>query len=110
MVLYLFRVWEKIQERMVEAGKMNKGFKASLGQWAKRTGLEHNKNLLNGAVSTQVAAEGQSGSSLKYMVANKIVFQKVKAALGLNKCLRFYAAAAPISREVLEYFLSLDIR
>ena len=61
------------------------------------------------------AANGGGGgggvvAELKYRLANTIVFQKVKAALGLNKCQRFYAAAAPISREVLEYFMSLDIR
>ena len=47
---------------------------------------------------------------MKYKLANTIVFQKVKTQLGLNKCLRFYSAAAPTSMEVLEYFLSLDIR
>ncbi len=43
-------------------------------------------------------------------LVNWAVFQKVKAALGLNHCLRFYVAAAPIAREVLDFFLSLDIK
>ena len=43
------RVWEKIYEKMQEIGKQNKGFKQQIGQWAKKTGLEHNRNLLNGA-------------------------------------------------------------
>ena len=49
-----------------------------LGQWAKKTGLEHNQNVLNGT--------GMSMSSeLKYKIADKVVFQKVKTALGKNK-------------------------
>jgi hypothetical protein len=49
-----------------------------LGQWAKKTGLEHNQNVLNGT--------GMSMSSeLKYKIADKVVFQKVKTALGKKK-------------------------
>jgi long-chain-fatty-acid--CoA ligase ACSBG len=48
--------------------------------------------------------------SIKYMIANAVVFRKVKAALGLDKCALFFSAAAPTSKETLEYFMSLDIR
>ncbi len=41
------RVWEKIYEKMVEVGRENKGLKRDIGDWAKRTGLEYNRNLLN---------------------------------------------------------------
>jgi len=47
---------------------------------------------------------------MKYKIADRMVFQKVKTALGLHKCKSFFVAAAPISIETLEYFLSLDIR
>ena len=96
------RVWEKFHEKMLEVGRQNKGWKQDVGTWAKKTGLEHNRNLLNGA--------GQGAFSIKYKIANAVVFSKVKAQLGLNKCQRFYAAAAPMSKENLEYFLSLDFR
>ena len=42
------RVWEKIQEKMQQVGKANKGIKRQIGQWAKKTGLKHNKMLLSG--------------------------------------------------------------
>merc|ERR1712018_568279 len=94
------RVWEKIQEKMLQVGKANKGLKKQIGQWAKKTGLEHNQNVLNGT--------GMSMSSeLKYKIADKIVFQKVKAALGVQKCKSFFVAAAPIATETLAYFMSL---
>ena len=37
------RVWEKIYEKMVETGRANKGLKRQIGDWAKKTGLEHNR-------------------------------------------------------------------
>ena len=97
------RVWEKIQEKMLEVGKANKGLKRQIGQWAKKTGLVHNHNVLNG-IGLSMSSE------LKYKIADKVVFQKVKTALGLQKCRSFFVAAAPISIETLEYFMSLDIR
>jgi hypothetical protein len=68
--------------------------------------LEHNRNLLN----SPDCGASSNGGGIKYRLANAVVFQKVKAALGLNKCERLYAAAAPMAKELLEYFLSLDLR
>ena len=62
------RVWEKIQEKMMEVGKANKGLKREIGQWAKRTGLMHNQNVLNGTSMTM-------STELKYKIADKVVFQ-----------------------------------
>lgn len=38
-----------------------------------------------------------------------LVFKKVKAAMGLDKCKVMYSAAAPIRRETLEFWGGLDI-
>jgi len=94
------RVWEKMYEKMQEVGRRNKGLKKQIGTWAKKTGLERNMNVLN----------GRSGASLQFKLADAMVFQKIKTVLGLNKCKFFFSAAAPISKEILEYFMSLDIR
>ncbi len=64
------RVWEKIQEKMLEVGKANKGLKLQIGNWAKRTGLAHNQNILNGSPVSMA-------SDLQYRIANKIVFQVI---------------------------------
>ena len=95
------RVWEKIHEKMMEIGRANKGLKKTIGTWAKKTGLKYNQQILE---------HRPPSGSLQYKIADKVVFQKVKAGLGLNKCLRFYSAAAPLSKDILEYFMSLDIR
>lgn len=48
-------------------------------------------------------------ASLSYQIAKKLVFKKVRKALGLERCTRCYTGAAPITKDTLEFFLSLDI-
>lgn len=44
------RVWEKIQDKMMAVGKRNKGMKKVIGTWAKKTGLKHNRRILEASV------------------------------------------------------------
>jgi len=94
------RVWEKVREKMIQVGKSNTGFKKAVGMWAKKTGLDHNKGKL----------AGKRSANFSYKLAEKIVFSKVKEQLGFSHTHSFFSAAAPISSEVLDYFLSLDIK
>ncbi|XP_040565125.1 long-chain-fatty-acid--CoA ligase ACSBG2 [Lepeophtheirus salmonis] len=93
------RVYEKIEEKMRELGKANTGFKKAFGEWAKKTGLNHNMKSL----------EGQQPGGISYPLAKKLIFKKVKEGLGLDKARMCGIGAAPVSRKTLEYFLSLDI-
>jgi len=92
------RVWEKMQEKMLSVGAKTTGMKKTIATWAKGKGLE-------GSYAEQRGEDKPWG----FFFADKLVFQKVKEALGLNR-VRFCAtAAAPISRETLDYFMSLYI-
>lgn len=44
-----------------------------------------------------------------YNIASRLIFSKIKKALGLSKCETFVSAAAPLSLEIKRYFLSIDI-
>ena len=43
-----------------------------------------------------------------WTIAN-ILLKKVQTALGLDRCSRFGSGAAPITKETLDYFASLNI-
>ena len=47
--------------------------------------------------------------TLTYKVANKLLFHKVKSALGIDKISTFYTAGAPLNEDIKEYFNGLDI-
>jgi len=45
-----------------------------------------------------------------HSLANKLVFSKVKAALGLDRCRIAISGAAPIMKETLDFFMYFDIQ
>lgn len=93
------RVWEKMQESIRKAGQQNKSsIRKHLIAWAKSVGLKGNMNAMVG----EPLPPG-------WKIANALVFKKVKAVLGFNRCKYFISAAAPISKETIEYFMSLNI-
>ena len=47
--------------------------------------------------------------AMEYALAKKLVFSKLKPAIGLGRARFCVSGAAPIAREVLEFFASLDI-
>ena len=92
------RVWEKIQAKMQATGAQNSPLKKKIAAWARKQGLA-------GGFAEQ---EGKS-KPLFYSIAQKLVFSKVREALGLDRCRMQVTSAAPIARDTLEFFLSLGL-
>ena len=92
------RVWEKIEEKMRAVGASNGAIKQALGSWAKSVGL----------AASWARLKGES-LPWTYPIANYIVFENIKKALGLDQARVRTTSAAPISKETLEYFMSLDM-
>jgi len=98
------RVWEKIQEKMMEIGKQNTGVKKTIADWAKRAAFEHHEEIM----------AGKPGNSLRYRIARKLILTRIHAALGLDRAADpklggFYSSAAPLSTQTFQYFQSLDM-
>jgi len=47
--------------------------------------------------------------TLGYKIAKKIVLSKIREALGLSRCDLNLSGAAPISPDILKFFMALDV-
>ena len=90
------RIWEKFHAGISAKLKEATGVKAKLVEWALKVGWEANKSA-------------DSPKGLQYQLANKLIFSKLKPAIGMGNARVCVSGAAPIAREVLEFFASLDI-
>ena len=98
------RVYEKMMEKMQSLGKTAPAVQKKVANWAKKTGLNHHKKRLEAEASGATTV-----TTMGYKFANKLVFSKVKKNLGFDRTKTFGVGAAPMSKEAVEYFLSLDI-
>jgi len=93
------RVWEKIHEKMMAIGAQTTGLKKMIATWGKACCLQHNMDLMN----------GNTVESYRYKFYRWLVFSRIKAALGLDRARICLSAAAPISTDIKQYFMSIDI-
>ncbi len=90
------RIWEKFHAGINAKLKDATGLKAKLVEWAMKVGWEANKSP-------------DSPKGLQYQLANKLIFSKLKPAIGMGNARVCVSGAAPIAREVLEFFARLDL-
>jgi long-chain acyl-CoA synthetase len=96
------RIWEKfyvgIRQKLTEAPKS----KRLIADAAMKVGLRH----------TLATNESKTPNLLlerAHRLASARVFSKLKAAIGLGRTRVCFCGAAPIAREVLDFFASVDI-
>jgi long-subunit acyl-CoA synthetase (AMP-forming) len=87
------RVWEKIQARIEDGVAAAAPRRRALFGWARRLGLE--------------AARGQK--PLLLPVARRLVHDRVRKALGLDRARFLGTSAAPINRSTMEFYESLGM-
>jgi len=89
------RVWEKIMEGMKAKGREVKGLKKTISTKAKEAGTKYHL---------------EGGNDMAYKMYSKLVYSKVREALGLDQCRTFFTGAAPMDKDTFNYFLALDIK
>ena len=98
------RVWEKFRNALEARLDEATGVKAGIVDFSRSSLLQAGNVILN---------EGEDalplGLKLRYGVANKLFATKLKGALGLDRLRLAVTGAAPISFEVLEFFMSIGI-
>jgi len=96
------RVWEKFHAGISDKLKLATGAKLKLVNFARRTGAEVAKRKCAGKPISGLLA-------IKYKLATKLIFSKLKPAIGMGNARICVSGAAPISPEVLEFMASLDV-
>ncbi|MEC8051859.1 MAG: AMP-binding protein [Myxococcota bacterium] len=96
------RIWEKfyagVNNKLAEAT----GVKAKLVTWAQSVGQR--------AIEVKNRGQVPSGMlAVEYALATKLIFSKLKPALGLGRARVCVSGAAPIAPEILQFFAGLDI-
>ena len=96
------RIWEKFHAGLAAKLAEAKGAKKALVTWAMK-------------VCTQVHALRDRDQPVppllgaQYNVANRLVLQKVKTAIGFDRARTLISGAAPIAPDIIAFFTSLDL-
>ena len=95
------RFFEKIYARLVEQGSKNTGLKRKIFDWAMKIANQ----------SVRWKASGGHASilvKLQWLLANQLVYKKVRAGLG-GRLRLISSGGAPLSKELAEFFWALDV-
>ena len=96
------RVWEKFHAGVLEKLAENTGAKAKLLEQATAVGRRVTARRAGGLGVSLVDA-------VQYSVFDRLVYSKVKDGLGLSEARISVSGAAPVSKEVLEFFAGFGL-
>jgi long-chain acyl-CoA synthetase len=96
------RIWEKMYSAIHSKLQDATGAKKAIATWARGVGAEASALRCQGRTPAGLLA-------VQYRLANRLVFHKLREAIGLSRAKVCVSGAAPIAREVIEFFASLDL-
>jgi long-chain acyl-CoA synthetase len=96
------RIWEKFHAALAAKLADATGAKKVLVEWARRVCGDVNARRFGGEPLPLTL-------ELQYRLADRLVISKVKRALGFDRAVELFSGAAPIARDVLEFFATLDL-
>ena len=96
------RIWEKFHAGVSSKLAQATGAKRQLVAWTRKVGAQVTALRNRGKEPAGLLA-------LQYRLADRLVLSKLKAALGLSRARFCVTGAAPLARDVIEFFASLDI-
>lgn len=96
------RIWEKFHAGVSSKLKEAPALRKKIANWAMSVGTRVNALRNKGKEPTGVLA-------FQYKLANKLVFSKLKPRLGLGRARYCVSGAAPIAKEIIEFFAGLDL-
>ncbi|HEX5997198.1 MAG TPA: long-chain fatty acid--CoA ligase [Jiangellales bacterium] len=95
------RVFEKVYNRAVTTAQAHGGAKARIFAWAVRTGKEK-------VALEQAGRPVPAGLTLRYALAEKLVFSKLRARLG-GRMRVLVSGAAPLPKDIGEFFAAAGL-
>lgn len=95
------RLFEKMHARIMEAVRSSPALKKRLMSWAFEVGKEYGQRIVS-------KSPVSSGLDMKYRIASKLVFSKLRHKVGGR--LRFFiSGGAPLDKELANFFFSAGI-
>jgi long-chain acyl-CoA synthetase len=94
------RIWEKVYGAIHEGLKTAPPVKKKLFAWAAKVGIEEYRRKVT-------TGRGQSG--IQYKLADKLVFSKVRAKLGTERCNVYHIGGAAFAPDINEFFQAFGI-
>jgi long-chain acyl-CoA synthetase len=95
------RVWERFAEGINATLTESAGVRARIAKWALSVGKQV-------SALKNVGEEPTGRLARQYKFANRLVYSKVKEALGMSRARYCLTGAAPIAAEIVEFFNCLD--